>query len=273
MATDVRVDLQHKLDRYGIYLKDTAHDDATFKSLTDFLASINNTIDAAVKADLLKRIGELGTDMDHQRLGLKPENQLRLDEEVLPLKVEAQNEANAEHLADARRLFDQARGRYATVLADDLLAGLDRAKPRLGFSPDDWYTLYDSIKVFVERVKEAAPTRSRPRMRRVSIGVFASAGDARRETVARDRRNEAIASGSALAGAAARPGVCRPARRPRARRSAPRSSQAEARQFHEAAQAYTSVAQKFEALRKELQIATTPRRLRPRPGPRMLTLR
>ena len=109
-ATEVRLDLKHKLDGYTAYLRDPGHDDAAYKNLSDFLATITSRIDAALKADLLASIGELAADIDHERPGLQAANQLRLDDEILPLVIRARDQANAEHLAAARLVFDQRRG-------------------------------------------------------------------------------------------------------------------------------------------------------------------
>ena len=109
-AAEARRDLETRLRTIGDYLGNPAHDEPAFTNHTNFLANITAEIDAAVQTDLLRRLTELRTDMDERRPGLKPSNQLRLDEEIVPLRVAAEAQAAASHLDEVRRLYDRARG-------------------------------------------------------------------------------------------------------------------------------------------------------------------
>ena len=155
-STRARAGLEARLRIIRDYLTSPDRNETTLNDSNSYLSNISGAIDTAVKNDLLARIDALKINLDAQRPLLNPANQLRLDGEIVPLKDRAETEAKRMNLEQAGKLFDRARGLYASLLADDLIAGLDPALPPRGFLDADWRALVESLRARVGRVADAS---------------------------------------------------------------------------------------------------------------------
>ncbi|MET0624384.1 MAG: hypothetical protein ABW250_15490 [Pyrinomonadaceae bacterium] len=146
-----------KLDSVRNFLREKQPAQDALKQAREALDVLPAEITKAVKDDLSKRLKDFGEEVERFRQSAKAPNIL----DALRLKVEpaiarAAGDVSAERFDAARASFDEARGEYARLLAEDLRASLDAAPVPSGFDAAQWLALKSEVAARLDQVSSTS---------------------------------------------------------------------------------------------------------------------
>lgn len=142
-----------RLDAVRSFLREKQPAQDALKKAQDALNTLPAEITKAVKDDLSKRLNDFGEEVQKFQKNVTDPNILdAIRTRVEPAIARAAADVEAERFDAARAAFDEARGDYARLLAEDLRARLDSASVPSGFNAVQWQSLKSEVAARLDQV-------------------------------------------------------------------------------------------------------------------------
>lgn len=146
-----------RLDSVRNFLREKQPAQDALKKAQDTLNALPAEITGAVKDDLSKRLSDFGEEVKKFDENVTDPNILdAIRTKVEPAIARSAADVQAERFDAARAAFDEARGEYARLLAEDLRARLDSASVPSGFDAAQWQSLKSEVAARLDQVSIAS---------------------------------------------------------------------------------------------------------------------